>query len=329
MPRLPEPWERAGRGWYVTVNQKQVKLSAKTEADAVTEVEALYNPQPNKPAVKTGTVADLIERFLDYGLAKGLHAKTIRSNRYELRWLVALLGTNASVMDLDADRIGAAARGKGWSDSHVHNTLATIQRFARWAGRADFTLERPAKESRGAEAYIKPDEWERIKIETRGDFHQLLRMLWYTGARPSEIMNLTVEAIDWEHNCAVLKHHKSKKKGMQRILIFDGETSAIVAAQKAKYEDGLLFRNSNGAAFNAQTLAVKLGRVCKRIGIHVTAYHFRHTFATRMLSAGWSDTQVANAMGHKGTRMIHMSYSHVSNNTAMLRELMKAAQKAG
>ena len=328
MPRLPEPWERAGRGWYVTVNQKQLKLSATTKSEAVAEVESLYNPQPNKPTVKTGTIADLIERFLDYGLAKGLHQKTVRANRYELRWLVALLGTNATVGMMDPDAIGAAARGQGWSDSHLHNVLATVQRFARWAGRADFTLDRPAKESRGAEAVVSQENYAAFLTECRGDFNYLIQMLWLTGARPSEIMTLTVEAVSWQFKTATLKQHKTKKKGKQRILRFGPQAWSILCRQRDKYKEGYLFRNSNGLPFNAQTLAVKVSRACKRAGVKLTAYHFRHTWATRMLSKGRSETQVANAMGHSGTRMIHLSYSHVGNNAALMQELMEESEQA-
>lgn len=326
MSKLPDPWERAGRGWYVTMSQKQVKLSATTEADAVAEVQSLYNPQPNKPTVKSGTLDDLIGRFLDYGLAKGLHERTVRANRYELRWLVALLGTNAKVTDLDADRIGAAARTQKWSDSHRHNVLATVQRFARWAGLVEFTLERPAKESRGAEAVISQESYAAFLTECRGDFNYLIQMLWLTGARPSEIMTLTVEAVSWQFKTATLKQHKTKKKGKQRILRFGTQAWSILCRQRDKYQTGYLFRNSNGVPFNAQTLAVKVGRACERAGVKLTAYHFRHTWATRMLSKGRSETQVANAMGHSGTRMIHLSYSHVGNNAALMQELMEESE---
>jgi len=140
-------------------------------------------------------------------------------------------------------------------------------------------------------------------------------------------MNLTVEAVSWDFRSATLKQHKTKKKGKQRILRFGDQSWSILCRQRDKYQSGFLFRNQSGIPFNAQTLAVKIGRACKRAGVKLTAYHFRHTWATRMLSKGKSETVVANALGHSGTRMIHQNYSHVGNNAALMQAVMNESEE--
>jgi integrase len=63
-----------------------------------------------------------------------------------------------------------------------------------------------------------------------------------------------------------------------------------------------------------------------KIGRRITAYGIRHTFCTRALAGGESDTIVAGLVGHSSTDMIHKHYRHYS---AMGRELKEAAARIG
>ncbi len=265
-------------------------------------------------------MTELVPRFLQSCIARGISPKTIRANSYELNWLLALNPFSA-VDALDVGRIVDAANAKGWSNSHKANVLTTIQRFVRWAGRKDFTIRAPTKDSRGAESVISPETWELVLRETTGDFHQLLRVLWHSGARPGEISGLTVEAMDWPTGTAKLKNHKTRHRGKQRILYFGPEALTILRKQAERHKTGPLFRGQRGQHFTPHAIAVRFIRLCERHGVKVTSYCFRHTWATRALSAGVPDTHVAALLGHSSTRMIHANYSHVNQNAALLKEV--------
>lgn len=332
---MSDPWYRAGRGWYVTMaDGKQVPLGVADKNDLAGAIDARNGLVASRGAIRHGFIVDLIPRFLDHLEAKGLHPRTIRANRYELNWLIGIgwLAVKSApsevenakpvnLADLNADRIGVEAIKAGWSDSHRHNVLATIQRFARWGGLKDFEIPRPAKESRGAQAVITDEEWQTIQRETSGDFHQLLQVLWYTGARPAEIAGLTVESIDWNNRSVTLKHHKTKKKGKSRIIHFGKAAMEFLTTQKNKYRTGPLFRDKKDDPFGLMSIVKRLYRINKRCGTKVTSYCFRHTYATRLLSSGQSDTRVAAMLGHSGTNMIHKNYSHISDNAKLLKEI--------
>jgi integrase len=61
-------------------------------------------------------------------------------------------------------------------------------------------------------------------------------------------------------------------------------------------------------------------RLSEKIGHRVTAYGYRHTYATRALAMGLPDTHVAALLGHGSTRMIHAHYAHLNANARLLKE---------
>jgi integrase len=71
-----------------------------------------------------------------------------------------------------------------------------------------------------------------------------------------------------------------------------------------------------------QAIVTRFLRVSAKVGRTVTAYPYRHTWATRALAAGIPDTHVAALLGHASTAMVHKHYSHVDANARLLRELV-------
>ena len=131
---------------------------------------------------------------------------------------------------------------------------------------------------------------------------------------------LTAPAVDVESGTITLKKHKTRHKGKTRILYLCKEAIEILADQRAKYAgEGFLFRGLRGKPLSLQAMTMRFQRISEKVGRTVTSYMYRHTWATRALSAGIPDTQVAAMLGHSSTAMIHKHYSHVSENARLLK----------
>jgi integrase/recombinase XerC len=324
MARLNKPWFRTSSGrWYITLDNVQTPLPVTDPiavGDATQAMIDLIIKRRSGPEIKSGTMAELVQQFLDSRRKKGATAKTIRSYGGYLKWLVARFG-NRAIVGIDPDDLTSKAAATDWSSTTQHNVISTANSFIRWCGRADFQASTPPKESRGGESVVTPEVFAMLLKETSGDFHDLLRVLWLTGARPSEILGLTVEGINWETRTARLTKHKTAKKGKQRIIRLGAETLPILKALADKHKRGPLFRGLGGKPLSLHAVIVRLLRLCNKLGVKVTSYHFRHTFATRLLVDGVPDTHVAAMLGHSSTRMIHANYSHVSQNSKLLAEI--------
>lgn len=327
MPRKATPWFRQRRGstgrWYVTINGKQIPLPVTDPSDEAGAWDA-FRALVSK-AVKEGAagrpepVAELVKPYLD-AVAHKINPRTRQTYESYLRHFVARFGNSASGQ-IDPGIVEKSATEQGWSDSNRANYLWAVQAFLRWCGRKDFALSRPAKESRGAEAVVTEADQADILREARGDFHDYCRFLWTTGARPMEAARLTAESVDWTTGTATLKQHKTKKKGKARILYLNSEALAILRRQAERHKGtGPLFRGQGGRQLSLQAVVTRFLRVSEKIGRPVSAYMYRHSWATRALAAGISDAHVAALLGHTSTRMLHAHYSHLTANARLLRE---------
>lgn len=330
MPRKAHPWLRTATGeWYVTHNGLKTPLGVHgigNEAAAWAAFKNLLeNAGNHRPSVRTEPLSTLLADYLST-LHTRANPKTIRDYGSILQSFSALFGNRASG-DIDPQTVELHASQQGWSDSYRNNWLWAVQAFIRWTGRKDFTMRRPAKESRGADAVITEEMQRMILRETRGDFHELCRFLWAVGCRPMEAARLTAEMVDHKSGTVTIKRHKMRHKGKQRILYLSTDALMILKGQADRYSGtGFLFRGVGGKPFSIQAIVSRMHRISEKIGRTVTSYGYRHGWATRALAAGIPDTHVSALLGHTSTAMLHKHYSHLTQNAVLLRE---AAAKVG
>lgn len=337
MPRRAGPWYRKERAmWFATINGVQVALDVSGPENREQAVAALTLvleaqaraaglPPPPSPSVPR-TVTELVHDFLARKKLK-VTPGTFEQYHTALRvHLIPAFGTR-TVTTLTADEVEDWADRPHWSSSTRNNNLGTVRAFLRWA-KHPLDIKRPPKESRGAGAVISAEEWSRVlAFVDRGrygsDFKALLMALWETGARPSELTTLTVEAVDWVNQCARLKKHKTQRHGAQRVLHFNSAAMAVLEGQRARHKKGLLFRTSRGNPWERNVVTKRCRFMRQRCGVpQLSAYGLRHTFATRALCAGVSDTVVASLLGHRGTVMLHKHYSHLGDQARVLKDAL-------
>jgi integrase len=69
----------------------------------------------------------------------------------------------------------------------------------------------------------------------------------------------------------------------------------------------------------------RVAQLAREHGMKWCLYHFRHSFATRMLEAGTDALTVSALLGHADGAMLAKVYSHLSRNGAYLRDAVNAA----
>ena len=90
-------------------------------------------------------------------------------------------------------------------------------------------------------------------------------------------------------------------------------------------EYGLVFTREDGSPIPYRTIADRISRIGKQIGVpDLTAHSLRHTYATDCNDAGISAKTVAAALGHKSTAITTDRYTH--NTKAAQQEAAKKLQ---
>lgn len=153
----------------------------------------------------------------------------------------------------------------------------------------------------------------------------LLRILYETGIRRSEVLGLTEAGVDF--NALTIK--VLGKRNKERIIPIEEELARSIREylqlkhQLPQY-DQKLFVNGNGCAINSgkvYTIVRKYMTLLSnadRISPHV----FRHTFATQMLNEGANINAIKELLGHASLNATEI-YTHVTREH--LKEVYKHA----
>ena len=72
----------------------------------------------------------------------------------------------------------------------------------------------------------------------------------------------------------------------------------------------------------------RIAELAREHGTKWCLYHFRHSFATRMLEAGTDALTVSALLGHADGAMLAKVYSHLSKKEDYLRDALKATGPA-
>lgn len=320
MARL-RPWYRAGRGWYVTVDGNQLPLGVNdpnNESAAWAAFQELLSRLRGTAPGDPRTVDQAAEQFL---AEKSTTNKpgSIKRYRQQLKRLRDTFGA-VLLAALDPAAVDADSKLAAWSPTTRSHYLSLIEAFLRWIGKPH-KFRKPPKSSAGAGRVIPPEIHERcLCVCNIGDWRQVLRFLWLTGCRPSEAAAVAVDNVDWAAGVVKLVEHKTAgKTGRARLIYLCPESIAVLREQFAKWGTGFLFRGQGGVRLSRQAFVMKFTRLSERVRHHVTAYGYRHTFATRALEKGIPDAQVAALLGHTGTAMLFKHYSHLIESARVLK----------
>jgi len=172
---------------------------------------------------------------------------------------------------------------------------------------------------------LGPDRrWQWLLLRGRA----LLFVLWGTGVRVSELLNLTLDDVNLAEWRIVVRQGKG---GKSRVVCFDRETHDALSAwiYLRDGEDGgnaLFPRCPVGGpseewerkeAPNGRTLHMWLSKLTKRAGItkRVHPHCFRHTHAHRMDQRRVPMSVIQKQLGHSNLSTTNTYLSHVDTDT--------------
>ena len=141
----------------------------------------------------------------------------------------------------------------------------------------------------------------------------IIEMLYATGVRVSELINIKYEDIDYNN-----RRIRVCGKGNKERIVYYGEYAEDVLKEymhtheKNKY--GYLFTNSKGDKITDRGIRYIIDNIMKRLSVkvHVTPHVLRHTFATDMLNNGCDIKVVQELLGHSSLKTTEV-YTHVTN----------------
>lgn len=229
----------------------------------------------------------------------------------------------------------------GWTAGSHRNCVVGLLAAFNWATRSKLLAENPLtgiekepSSSRGAESLIGNDAAEveashrKILAAALPHYRPLIQALKDTGARPGEL--IAARAADFRPEIGALVFHKESTrrrdqfshktaKRKDRTIFLTGDTLALVRELVKKYPTGQLFRKKSGRPFLKFNVTDRFIKLQKKVKMpHLTAYSYRHQFATDMLKGGCDVDSLAQMMGNS-PMVIRQHYSHLLADAKGLR----------
>jgi integrase len=161
-------------------------------------------------------------------------------------------------------------------------------------------------------------------------FKLVLIALRLSGARPIQIREVT--AANYINGSWVFRKHKTgaktKKPLVVRCVPCLQTLTRILAHHRPK---GSLFINARGDPWTKNGIVLRFRTLREELGIEdVSAYSYRHSYATDALESGLSLVTVAALLGHTNPSMVARVYGHLekkSDHMDAAIEMMAKARK--
>lgn len=286
-------------------------------------------------------INDDVEKYLEYlSFQKGYSSNTVTSYRRDIyKFLDYMEKENASFNDVDSILIRNFLLEEtlnGISKRSSQRRLVALRRFYEWMLKEKkvkfnpFKIISSPKLDKTLPDFLHQEEIDELFVnnEKRTDFlalrdHALLELLYASGLRVSEIVNLTTDQI--ESQTRIIKvTGKGNKERMVPYSIECKKTldkyinecrKEIIEKNKLENDPKALFLNARGEKLTTRGVEYILKSIEKKIGMELDLHphKMRHSFATHLLDEGVDLRVIQEILGHESLETTQV-YTHISTS---------------
>ena len=206
---------------------------------------------------------------------------------------------------------------KKYSNSYVNQAINAIKFYYEVVlGMPNrfYEIERPRKESKLPTVISKQEILSIIENTTNIKHRCIVQLLYGSGLRRSELLNLKLDDIDSNRMLVLVKGSKGNK---DRLTLLSKKALTDLRLYFIEYKPLIyLFEGRNGKKYSAESVLsiVKMAAERAKIKVRVTPHVLRHSFATHLLESGTDLRQIQVLLGHGSTKTTEI-YTHVATNT--------------
>lgn len=208
---------------------------------------------------------------------------------------------------------------EGRSNSYINVALNSIKFFyeiVHGMPNRFYSIERPRKEKQLPEVLSKAEIVKMINSTNNIKHRCIVGLLYSSGLRRGELLNLLVTDIDSKRMVVKIKNAKGNK---DRISILSPSILKDLQAYYKEYRPKkYLFEGHAESQYTATSVLNIISVAAKKAGIFkkVTPHMLRHSFATHLLENGTDIRHIQLLLGHSSTKTTEI-YTHVANRSFM------------
>ncbi len=214
-------------------------------------------------------------------------------------------------------------------NSTVSRKISSLKSFYKFMKENGYVKSSPVnavkypKKEKSLPKFVQFNELEEmINVSKEGEYGErnylILELLYDTGVRVSELVNIKLNDIDMDN-----KRIRIFGKGSYERFVFFGDYAMDAINDymndlRCKLLDGkeseYLFLNKNGDKITTRGIAKIIDAIISKVAlkIKVSPHTLRHTFATHLLDNGCDLRSVQEMLGHKNINTTEV-YTHVTS----------------
>ncbi len=176
----------------------------------------------------------------------------------------------------------------------------------------EFNLPVYKKESKIPEVLNKEQTLKILNAISNSKHKMMIRLMYASGIRVSELLNLKSKDIDIERNVLVVRQGKGAK---DKITIFPKKMEKELLAYLLKESPKNYFFESNrNKKYSQKTIEKIIEKASKKaIQRKIRPHTLRHSFATHLLKSGIDLRKIQKLLGHKNIRTTQI-YVHIAKS---------------
>ena len=259
---------------------------------------------------------EVIKKYLEKSTTelklRGSSPRTIESYLFFLKPFLKSIDSPEKV-SLDEVKVFLAGLIDRYSNKSRSLAVSSLRFFfKRVLDRPDIfvKLEVPKKEKRLPQV-LSPEEVKSLIDSTEHIKSKLiLKMLYSSGLRVSELVNLTPKDMDFNQNIGWVRKGKGSKDRIFKIA--ESLTKQLQKWIKNNPGNFVFSENDSMTPRNVQLL---VKTAAKKAGINkkVTPHTLRHSFATHLLENGENILMIQQLLGHENLETTRI-YTHISQD---------------
>jgi len=200
------------------------------------------------------------------------------------------------------------------SSSYINNQINLIKFYYTHVlhRKIDFHAVLRPKAEKKLPTVLSTAEVARMIENTENLKHKnMIALLYASGLRRSELLNMRIKDIDFERNVVIVNQGKGKKD--RQTLLSDAFKLLLEQYLKVYQPKEYLFEGATGGKYSEASLEKVVRQSSKRANIlkHVTPHSLRHSFATHLLENAVDIRYIQELLGHTSIKTTER-YTHVA-----------------
>ncbi len=176
------------------------------------------------------------------------------------------------------------------------------------------SVHRPRREKILPNVLSKEEVLRLIDVTDNLKHKTLLALIYSSGLRISEALNMKATDIDSKRMLIHVKNAKGKK---DRYTLLSNKVLMILREYYAVYKPKVyLFEGFRGGMYTDRSAQIVLQKAAQKAGIdkRISLHTLRHSFATHLLESGTDLRYIQDLLGHSSPKTT-MIYTHVSSTS--------------